>query len=70
MFDSVFNGAWKSPAPDTKRTDEPLWPLIAVYLFGEPFFINRAYCDASGLSPAEIRSYVLTDHLYEEVYSA
>lgn len=68
MFDAVFNGDWnhsiKSQDPDV-----PLWPLVAIYLFGEPFFINRSYCYASGLSPAEVLSYVRTDHLYEEVYS-
>lgn len=70
MFDVAFNGGWKGVGSDASADhgSVPLWPLVAIYLYGEPFFVNKAYCEASGLSPAEIRSYVLSDHLYEELY--
>lgn len=68
MFDAIFNGDWQRSGE--KRDEEyPLWPLMAVYLFGEPFFINHAYCQATGLSPSEIRTHVRTGHLYDEVYA-
>lgn len=68
MFDGICNGDWERRKEDRTEDQEPFWPLIVVYLFGEPLFVNRSYCRASGLSPEEIRMHARSNDLYECVY--
>ena len=69
MFDRVFNeDGWKNVG-SKMEIDQLLSPLMIIYLFGEPFFTNAAYCIASWLSVSEVKIHARSNDLYDYMYT-
>lgn len=69
MFEEICNDGDMKYSKTTGVTGHALsGPLIIIYISQEVFFVNRSYCEASGLSPKEAQTLAKEGKLYESVY--